>query len=178
MRTFFTPPPSLFDTDPLEISRFGVRLANENQTFWPMENQTDHGIKRPMEIKQNGNQTTNRKSNPNRFRNAKRFRNRFVKIIKRPMEIKQKESNSLWRIKPKPFPKACKRISFFYFFFLASTKRVHIKGGWGRERERERERKKKKKQRDHLSSNRRPIREYGMEHGQNDQRDLLLHFTL
>jgi len=91
MRTFFTPPPSLFDTDPLEISRFGVRLANENQTFWPMENQTACGIKRPMEIKQNGNQTTNRKSNPNRFRNAKRFRNRFGKRIKRPMEIKKME---------------------------------------------------------------------------------------
>jgi len=89
MRTFCTPPPSLFDTDPLEISRFGVRLANENQTFEPMENQTDYGIKRPMEIKQNGNQTTNRKSNPNSFRNAKRFRNRFGNAIKRPIKIKQ-----------------------------------------------------------------------------------------
>jgi len=89
MRTFCTPPPSLFDTDPLEISHFGVRLANENQTFWPMENQTACGIKRPMEIKQNGNQTTNRKSKPNCFRNAKRFRNRFGNTIKRPMEIKQ-----------------------------------------------------------------------------------------
>jgi len=91
MRTFFTPPPSLFDTDPLEISRFGVRLANGNQTFWPMENQTDYGIKRPMEIKQNGNQTTNRKSNPNSFRNANCFRNRFGNTIKRPMKIKKME---------------------------------------------------------------------------------------
>jgi len=89
MRTFSRPPPSLFDTDPLEISHFGVRLANENQTFWPMENQTACVIKRPMEIKQNGNQTTNEKSNPNSFRNANCFGNRFGNTIKQPIEIKQ-----------------------------------------------------------------------------------------
>jgi len=94
MRTFCTPPPSLFDTDPLEISRFGVRLANENQTFYPMENQTACVIKRPMEIKQNWNQTTNEKSNPNSFRNAKRFRNDFGNTIKRPMEIKPKRNQT------------------------------------------------------------------------------------
>jgi len=54
-----------------------------------MENQTEHGIKRPMEIKQNGNQTTNRKSNPNSFRNSLCFGNRFGNTIKHPMEIKQ-----------------------------------------------------------------------------------------
>jgi len=104
MRTFCTPPPSLFDTDPLEISHFGVSLANENQTFYPMENQTAHGIKRPMEIKQNGNQTTNRKSNPNSFRNANCFGNRFGNAIKHPMEIKQKwKSNNQRKINPKLF---------------------------------------------------------------------------
>jgi len=98
MRTFCTPPPSLFDTDPLEISRFGVRLANENQTFWPMENQTACGIKHPMEIKQNGNQTTNRKSKPKPFPKRKTFPKSFRKYnqttngksnkreIKRPTE--------------------------------------------------------------------------------------------
>jgi len=71
-----------------------------------MGNQTDHGIKRPMKIKQNGNQTTNGKSKRNSFRNAKRFRNRFGKTIKRPIKIKQNGNQTTnEKSNPKRFPK-------------------------------------------------------------------------
>jgi len=111
MRPFCTPPPSLFDTDPLEISRFGVRLANENQTFYPMENQTACVIKRPMEIKQNGNQTKlksndQREIKPKQFPKRKTFPKRFRKYNQTANGNQtKKKSNNQREIKSKRFPK-------------------------------------------------------------------------